>query len=94
VCRNRRDLYGVQDPTLIDPDTWFVDSALIARPGVANNEIFPEPVVRRILADLPDAEFHALDTGHFALEDRVSEIADLVRDFLARSLGLTGRGRK
>ena len=115
--------YGVADPTLLDPDSWLVDSALIARPGVdeimldllhdiknnaavfagmqkylsqrrppvlvatgANDEIFPEPVVRRILDDLPGAEYHALPTGHFALEDHAPQIADLILDFLSRTL--------
>lgn len=32
--------------------------------------------------DLPDAELHLLDTGHFALETHVSQIAALMRDFL------------
>ncbi|WP_407440915.1 hypothetical protein [Rhodococcus sp. (in: high G+C Gram-positive bacteria)] len=36
--------------------------------------------------DLPDAEIHLLDTGHFALETHGEEIADLVRDFLHRNL--------
>lgn len=34
--------------------------------------------------DLPDAEVHLLDTGHFALETHVDEIADLILDFLGR----------
>jgi pimeloyl-ACP methyl ester carboxylesterase len=51
----------------------------------ANDEIFPEEVVRQILADHADAEYHALPTGHFALKDKASEIAALMRDFLARS---------
>ncbi len=34
--------------------------------------------------DLPDAEIHLLDTGHFALETHASEIGALMRDFLAR----------
>ena len=38
----------------------------------ANDEIFPEPVVRRVLDDLPAAEYHALPTGHFALEDHAA----------------------
>jgi len=116
-------LYGVQEPSLIDPDNWVIDKALIDRPGVAeimldllydirnniptfeamqrflrerqpptlvatgaNDEIFPEPVVRQILADHPSAEYHALKTGHFALEDKAAEIAALMRDFLARSV--------
>lgn len=33
------------------------------------------------LADLPDAELHRLDTGHFALEDSLEEIAGGIRRF-------------
>ncbi|MBY8829845.1 alpha/beta fold hydrolase [Hephaestia mangrovi] len=36
--------------------------------------------------DLPDAEIHLLDTGHFALETHHREIAAGMRDFLARTL--------
>jgi pimeloyl-ACP methyl ester carboxylesterase len=36
--------------------------------------------------DLPDAEIHLLDAGHFALDEAPDEIADLTRHFL------TGRG--
>lgn len=36
--------------------------------------------------DLPDAEIHLLDTGHFALETHAGEIAALIRDFLGRRL--------
>jgi pimeloyl-ACP methyl ester carboxylesterase len=116
-------LHGVRNPSLIDPDTWTIDEALIRRPGVdeimldllydirndppttkamqqllrerrpptlvatgANDDIFPEAVVRQILGDLPQTEYHALDTGHFALEDKGDEIAQLMRDFLSRVL--------
>ncbi|GAB3971479.1 hypothetical protein V1634_08875 [Plantactinospora veratri] len=34
---------------------------------------------------LPDAEIHLLDTGHFALETRVDEIAGHLREFLGRT---------
>ena len=34
------------------------------------------------LRDVPDAELHLLDTGHFALADHVTEIAGLTRKFL------------
>jgi len=34
--------------------------------------------------DLPDAEIHLLDTGHFALETHASEIGALMRGFLER----------
>ena len=119
-------IYGVPDPSRVDPDNWVIDKALIDRPGVAeimldllydirtngptfeamqqfirerkpptlvvtgaNDEIFPEAVVRQILADHPAAEFHALNTGHFALEDKAPEIAGLMRDFLRRSVPQT-----
>ena len=52
----------------------------------ADDEIFPEQAVRQFLTDQPDAEYHALQTGHFALEDKAAEIAALMRDFLARTV--------
>ena len=52
----------------------------------SNDEIFPEAAVHQILNDHPGAEYHALPTGHFALEDKAAEIAALMRGFLARAL--------
>jgi pimeloyl-ACP methyl ester carboxylesterase len=52
----------------------------------ANDEIFPRDVVRNILNDLPEVEFHAVDSGHFALEDKGPDIAELMRDFLGRTV--------
>jgi pimeloyl-ACP methyl ester carboxylesterase len=34
--------------------------------------------------DVPDAEVHMLDAGHFALDEKVDEIAALMRAFLAK----------
>jgi pimeloyl-ACP methyl ester carboxylesterase len=51
-----------------------------------NDIIFPAEGARPYLRDLPDAELHLLDTGHFALEDKGDEIARLMGDFLARRL--------
>lgn len=51
-----------------------------------NDVIFPADGARPYLRDLPDAEFHLLDTGHFALEDKGDEIARLMHDFLDRKL--------
>jgi pimeloyl-ACP methyl ester carboxylesterase len=51
-----------------------------------NDVIFPASGARAYLKDLPQAELHLLDTGHFALEDRGEEIAQLMRDFLHRKL--------
>jgi hypothetical protein len=36
------------------------------------------------LTDLPKAELHLLDTGHFALEEKGVYIADRIREFLGR----------
>lgn len=36
--------------------------------------------------DLPQAEVHVLDAGHFALETHGPEIAGLILDFLGRKL--------
>jgi pimeloyl-ACP methyl ester carboxylesterase len=36
--------------------------------------------------DLPHAEVHLLDTGHFALETHADEIAQFIRVFLGRHL--------
>jgi pimeloyl-ACP methyl ester carboxylesterase len=34
--------------------------------------------------DVPDAEIHILDAGHFALDEKVDEIAALIRTFRAK----------
>jgi pimeloyl-ACP methyl ester carboxylesterase len=117
-----RDQYlaGTRDPSLIDPDSWTIDSALLARPGVdeimldllydirnnrqtvadarqffkthqrqvmiatgVNDPLFPG-VSLKPPADMPDIEFHSIDSGHFALEDHCAEIGQLTRGFLAR----------
>ncbi|MFD0684158.1 alpha/beta fold hydrolase [Actinomadura fibrosa] len=49
-----------------------------------NDMFFPEPGARAYLRDLPDAELHLFDTGHFALEERLPEIAPLIAGFLDR----------
>lgn len=51
-----------------------------------NDVIFPADGARAYLKDLPRAELHLLDTGHFALEDQGEEIARLMRDFFGRTL--------
>lgn len=57
-----------QPPTLV---TWG-----------RNDPFFTEAGARAYLKDLPKAELHLLDTGHFALEDHSEEIARLIQDFL------------
>jgi pimeloyl-ACP methyl ester carboxylesterase len=44
----------------------------------------PEGSARAYLRDLPDAELHLLDGGHWALETNLDEIVTLARDFLGR----------
>lgn len=114
-------LEGVQDPELIDPDTWTLDQHWLDQPGrgqimldllydyqsnVAaypswhewlrrdrppvllpwgrNDRFFPEEGARAYLRDVPDAELHLLETGHFALDDHLEEIAALTADFIQR----------
>ena len=51
-----------------------------------NDFIFPPDGAQPYKRDLPNAEFHLLDTGHFALEDKSDEIVPLIRDFLNRNI--------
>lgn len=51
-----------------------------------NDYIFPEAGAHPYLRDLPKAEMHILDSGHFALEDRLDVMAPLIRDFLDRKV--------
>ncbi|QXE33530.1 alpha/beta hydrolase [Streptomyces sp. GMY02] len=121
-CTRDQYLDGAHDASLIDPDCWLIDQALLDRPGIdeimldllydiskqeavfgaakeflrkeqppaliatgANDGLFPEANMRKFLDDLPHAEFHALDTGHFALEEKGEEIGSLMRSFLDRT---------
>jgi len=56
-----------------------------------NDKIFPEEGAHPYLRDLPKAEMHILDTGHFALEDKLDEMAPLIRSFLDRHVANTER---
>jgi pimeloyl-ACP methyl ester carboxylesterase len=49
-----------------------------------HDEFFPPEGARAYLRDLPEAELHLLDTGHFATATHPGEIARLIADFLAR----------
>jgi len=51
-----------------------------------NDFIFPADGAGPYLRDLPDAEMHLIDTGHFALEDKADEMVPLIRSFLDRKL--------
>lgn len=50
-----------------------------------NDPFFVEAGALAFKDDVPDAEVHLLDTGHFALEERLDEIAPLVESFLERT---------
>jgi len=50
----------------------------------------PERSARAYLRDLPDADFHLLDGGHWALETNLDEIVALTRAFLASVFPISG----
>jgi len=60
-----------QPPTLI---TWGKNDGIFTVEGA---ELFKR--------DIPSAELHLFDTGHFALEEDLEEMASLIRDFLGRT---------
>ena len=115
--------HGAPDETQVAPEAYWLDFALMSRPGnddiqlkliadyVSNVALYPrihdyfrtrKPPLLAVWGagdpfflpagaeafrrDLPDAEVHFLDAGHFALETHGREIADLMRDFLDRHL--------
>jgi pimeloyl-ACP methyl ester carboxylesterase len=51
-----------------------------------HDPFFIPPGAEAYKRDLPEAEVHFLDTGHFALETHANEIAGHIRDFLGRKL--------
>jgi pimeloyl-ACP methyl ester carboxylesterase len=51
-----------------------------------NDKIFPADGAYPYKRDLPKVEFHLIDTGHFALEDKADEMVPLIRDFLSRTI--------
>ena len=51
-----------------------------------NDKIFPADGAHPYKRDLPDVEFHLIDTGHFALEDKADEMVPLIRGFLDRKV--------
>ncbi|WP_375484077.1 alpha/beta fold hydrolase [uncultured Mycobacterium sp.] len=114
---------GVPDETLVDPECWYHDYALLSRPGndkvqlkllldYATNsplyprlhgyfrasrvpllavwgrgdEIFGPAGAEAFAEDLPEAEIHLLDGGHFLLESTLDEVTRMIRAFLAKEL--------
>lgn len=52
-----------------------------------NDPFFTVEGAKAFLTDLPNAELHLLDAGHFALEEEGVFIADRIREFLGRPMG-------
>ena len=67
---HRRYLQGYQPPTLI---LWG-----------PQDHYMPEESARAYLRDLPDAELHLFDGGHWLLETNLNEVVPLARAFLER----------
>jgi pimeloyl-ACP methyl ester carboxylesterase len=51
-----------------------------------NDPFFLPPGAEAYARDVREAEVRFFDTGHFALETHVDEIAETIRDFLGRKL--------
>jgi pimeloyl-ACP methyl ester carboxylesterase len=69
-AQHRAYLQQHQPPTLI---VWG-----------SQDHYMPEQSARAYLRDLPDAELHLLDGGHWLLETNLDEVVVIVRSFLAR----------
>jgi pimeloyl-ACP methyl ester carboxylesterase len=51
-----------------------------------NDKIFPASGATPYLRDLPKAELHLIDTGHFALEDKMDVMEPMIHAFLDREV--------
>ena len=52
-----------------------------------NDPIFTPEGATAFRRDVPDAEVHFFDTGHFALEEELAPIAAAIEEFHARRIG-------
>ena len=52
-----------------------------------NDAFFPAAGAEAYLRDLPDAELHLLDGGHWLLEVQLEQVVRRMRPFLERTLG-------
>ncbi|ABR91068.1 Uncharacterized conserved protein [Janthinobacterium sp. Marseille] len=114
---------GTPNPALVSPESYTLDSALMARPGneevqldlfldyASNVALYPQfqeyfrkyqpPLLavwgdkdpffavagaEAYKTDLPKAEIHLYNAGHFALETNLGEMAPVIRNFLDRKL--------
>jgi hypothetical protein len=74
-CREQRFEYPL--------DHLRVDSGSGVRHGYDNTS-FTVAGATAYAGDVPKAEIHILEAGHFALDEATDQIASLVRDFLER----------
>jgi len=51
-----------------------------------NDQIFPSEGAYPYKRDLPNLDFHLLNTGHFALEEDLHVIASLIRNFMDKNV--------
>jgi pimeloyl-ACP methyl ester carboxylesterase len=109
----------VADQTLLNPESWHHDYALISQPGndavqlklfvdyATNVRMYPDvhqyfrdsqvPLLavwgrgdggfgpegaKAFAEDLPSAQIHLLDGGHFLLESALDDVVALIREFL------------
>jgi pimeloyl-ACP methyl ester carboxylesterase len=56
-----------------------------------NDPFFIPPGAQAFLRDNPNATVQLLDTGHFALETHVEEVAHAMREFLSRNAGASSK---
>jgi surfactin synthase thioesterase subunit len=61
-----------------------LESMAFLRPWGRNDGSFLEAGARAYLADISDAELHLFDGGHFLLDEKVENVAGLIRDFIQR----------
>ena len=118
---------GVADPSVVAPEAYTLDQALLDRPGVdeinldlfldyqSNVALYPafqayfrdhQPATLAVWGrndpffvpagaeafkrNLPDAEIHFVDSGHFPLESKLDDVVKVIRSFLARTLDTAG----
>jgi pimeloyl-ACP methyl ester carboxylesterase len=69
-----------------DFQDWFRSSQVPALVAWGKNDLlFIQPGAEAYKKDLPNAELHLLDAGHFAAETETQEIARLILEFLEKN---------
>ena len=113
---------GTKDPSVIEPESYTLDTALLAAPGQVdiqlgffrdyknniphyapfqaylrehqppvlvvwgkNDPFFGPDGATAFKKDVPSAEVHLLDAGHFILETNLLEVAGIIEKFLTKN---------